>query len=72
MRKTLLLILALSLFGCKSEQQIAARDAEYSREAGIEDAANYREYVEGYAKGLGKTPDQLTPAERARMEQLYR
>lgn len=47
------------------------RDAEDRRLEGERAARDYADYREGFARALGKTASQLTPAERARMEREY-
>ncbi len=47
------------------------RDVEYARERGQREAAEYNEFLVGYARGLGKTPGQLTNAERDQALKAY-
>ena len=47
------------------------RDAEDRQREGERAARNYADYREGFARALGKTVSQLTPAERARMDREY-
>ncbi len=64
--------------GCMSAERRARldreddqRDIEYARERGQRAAAEYNEFLVGYARGLGKTPAQLTNAEKEQALKVY-
>jgi hypothetical protein len=73
------LMLSVTLFtGCMSAEKRARldrqddqRDIEYARERGQRAAAEYNEFLVGYARGLGKTPAQLTNTEREQALKVY-
>jgi hypothetical protein len=48
------------------------RDREYARTEGQRDAEDFNDYLEGYARSLGKRPSQLTAEERAEARREYR
>lgn len=78
LRVSSLPLLIVLLAGCASKETIARRDREddqrsleYARERGQREAAEYNEFLAGYAHGLGKTPSQLTAGERAEAQRIY-
>lgn len=78
MRFLLFLLLCISLGACASKEtrarldrEDAQRDLEYAREEGQRKAAEYNEFLVGYARGFGKTPAQLTSAEREEAHRIY-
>ena len=55
----------------RSDAEDRRREAEDRQREGERAARDYADYREGFARALGKTPSQLTPAERARMDREY-
>jgi len=53
------------------EAERRQRDREYARIEGERDAADFQDYLVGFARSLGKTPAELTAAERAEARREY-
>jgi hypothetical protein len=77
-RTVFITVVAFAFVSCMSAEKRARldreddqRDIEYARERGQRAAAEYNEFLVGYARGLGKSPNQLTAAEKAQAERVY-
>jgi len=78
LRFSILILAVIEFAACASKETLARRDREdaqrdleYAREQGQRAATEYNEYLVGYARGLGKTPSQLTQAERDEAHHIY-
>ena len=78
LRILLFCAIACTFASCASEAELAQRDREDAlrdlqdaREEGRREAAEFNEFLVGYARGIGKTPSQLTRAEREEAHRLY-